>query len=418
MLDAVTHDLAQLINTLDLETPATPASPLGGRTPRPLNRQYQPSPTTARPFDASRISVNSMRPYSHVRGAGGSLPPSLFLGQRIASWDDMSLVNTPLASVKAPAAAPASPTFTLKHKRTLTPTPLPDASPVLRPLRPAKSRPRLNSGSKQPPPGPPPDAPAPIPGPRDSRRGKVFSRGSIRIASAAPFDELSTNPLFMAAKKRLSPDKQSTLPPSDEDSTSRRPLAPGAKKMLGMRGTMGGSDVSSAYTEDGVDRDPDSDIPGELQVILDGNKRRSIEDTINFGRLSDSLDQGAGTPEDESPPSSPPPPVFRARVIDESDNQADIIEDEELCAHEYDENFTKKSFDFTGEINRLTESGASDSRSFMEQLEKAFKSPAKIDLRYDFGGEVLTVNVPPLSAPLPPSPPASDFERYSVFLPS
>ncbi|KAJ7585412.1 hypothetical protein C8J56DRAFT_1052721 [Mycena floridula] len=43
-------------------------------------------------------------------------------------------------------------------------------------------------------------------------------------------------------------------------------------------------------------------------------------------------------------------------------------------------NDTKKAFDFTGELKKLNESGASDRRSFMEQLENAFKTPAKIDL--------------------------------------
>ncbi|KAJ7585441.1 hypothetical protein C8J56DRAFT_1087354 [Mycena floridula] len=43
-------------------------------------------------------------------------------------------------------------------------------------------------------------------------------------------------------------------------------------------------------------------------------------------------------------------------------------------------NDTKKSFDFTGELKKLNESGVSDRRSFVEQLENVFKMPAKIDL--------------------------------------
>ncbi|KAJ7585387.1 hypothetical protein C8J56DRAFT_122743 [Mycena floridula] len=43
-------------------------------------------------------------------------------------------------------------------------------------------------------------------------------------------------------------------------------------------------------------------------------------------------------------------------------------------------NDTKKAFDFMGELKKLNESGASDRRSFVEQLENAFKTPAKIDL--------------------------------------
>ena len=40
----------------------------------------------------------------------------------------------------------------------------------------------------------------------------------------------------------------------------------------------------------------------------------------------------------------------------------------------------KKSFDFTGELKKLNESGASDRRSFIEQLECAFHAPVKFDL--------------------------------------
>lgn len=79
---------------------------------------------------------------------------------------------------------------------------------------------------------------------------------------------------------------------------------------------MGGSDVS-AYAEsfDAGQSDPDSDIPGELQVILNDNRRRSIEDTLNFGRLCDFMSDPTETvSENNSPPSSPVQPVFRAQL--------------------------------------------------------------------------------------------------------
>ena len=55
------------------------------------------------------------------------------------------------------------------------------------------------------------------------------------------------------------------------------------------------------------------------------------------------------------------------------------------------------TFDFTGELQKLNESGASESdrRSFVEQLENAFRTLAKVDLCYDFGGH-LCVDVPPV----------------------
>ncbi|KAF9055274.1 hypothetical protein BDZ89DRAFT_1087946 [Hymenopellis radicata] len=380
ILDAATHDLAQLINILDLEaTPLSPdRSPLqpGYHPGYRLQAQHQGSPLRARTLRANLSSITSLRPYAHARAAGQSLPPQALIGQRITSFEDLSTSPPRAPSVKTPPVG--SPAFTLKHKRTLTPGPAPDPSPVLRALRPARSRPMSNLK----PPGPPPDSPTPSP-----RRSSALTFSSIRVVSAGPMavDELSTNPLFMAAKKRLSPEKRTPYNPTEDDTTSRRPLAPGAKKMLGMKGTMGGSDVS-AYRDESIDHsDPDSDIPGELQVILDDNRRRSLDDTVDFDDF----------PRDVSAPPSPLPPVFRAQVIDEQDNHADVDDDDE-GVNISDEDNTKKSFDFTGEIQKLNESGGSDRHSFMEQLENAFKTPAKVDLRYDFGGDLL--GVPPVPA--------------------
>jgi serine/arginine repetitive matrix protein 2 len=56
---------------------------------------------------------------------------------------------------------------------------------------------------------------------------------------------------------------------------------------------------------------------------------------------------------------------------------------------------TKNTFDFTGELMMLNESGASNRRSFVEQFENAFRTPAKVDLCDDFGGH-LHVDVPPV----------------------
>lgn len=176
---------------------------------------------------------------------------------------------------------------------------------------------------------------------------------------------------------------------------------------------MGGSDVS-AYGDESVDHsDPDSDIPGELQVILDDNRRRSLDDTIDFGRFSDSLGaSGDAFAKDVSAPPSPLPPVFRAQVIDEQENHAGVDDDDE-GVNISDEDNTKKSFDFTGEIQKLNESGGADRHSFMEQLENAFKTPAKVDLRYDFGGDLLCV--PPIPA-LPRANYAADTTpRYVMF---
>src|SRR6188768_499930 len=58
---------------------------------------------------------------------------------------------------------------------------------------------------------------------------------------------------------------------------------------------------------------------------------------------------------------------------------------------------SKKSFDFMEESKQLSESDASDYRSFVEQLENAFRTPAEVDFRYNFGCH-LRVEIPPVSS--------------------
>ena len=81
-----------------------------------------------------------------------------------------------------------------------------------------------------------------------------------------------------------------------------------------------------------------------------------------------------------------PVPVFCAQVFhaDSTSGESDVTSDED----------TKKSFDFTGEIRMLNESGASERRSFVEQLENAFRTPARVDLRYSFPESA--VDIPPV----------------------
>jgi serine/arginine repetitive matrix protein 2 len=91
-----------------------------------------------------------------------------------------------------------------------------------------------------------------------------------------------------------------------------------------------------------------------------------------------------------------PLPAFHVSLVDDEQNECDIDE----STHTSDED-GKKSFDFTGELKKLNESGASDRRTFTEGLENAFRTPAKVDLRYDFGGHVLVAEISP---PVPKFP--------------
>lgn len=80
-------------------------------------------------------------------------------------------------------------------------------------------------------------------------------------------------------------------------------------------------------------------------------------------------------------------PVFRAHVLDEDVNNVEL-------ENSMSDDDTKKSFDFTGELRKLNESGASDRMSFMEQLESAFKTPARV--KYDFSKALDLPPVPPI----------------------
>jgi serine/arginine repetitive matrix protein 2 len=84
-------------------------------------------------------------------------------------------------------------------------------------------------------------------------------------------------------------------------------------------------------------------------------------------------------------------PVFHASLIDDEQNRYDI---DGMNTSDED---TKNTFDFTGELKNLNDSGGSDRRSFVEQLENAFRTPAKVDLCYDFRADVPPVPGVPLN---------------------
>ncbi|KAF9065359.1 hypothetical protein BDP27DRAFT_1424922 [Rhodocollybia butyracea] len=437
ILSAATNDLAQLINHLDLEaTPGATPTPESSPWKRPAGFQFpdacQDSPTK-KTLRSATTSISSLRPYAQSRvssSMGNPVPANAqLLEQQIAPWPVLNsfFVRNELPAKSDPPAE--IPKNRLTHKRTLSPSgyfPEPSPPPALRPLRPAKSRNMIiSSGLK--PLGPPPsmDLP-PVQSLSPTNPGRApssltfGSRSSSRAgdSSISSFDDIHKHPRNPALRPTHghSRNRSSLLSSqaggsqgsiAEEELTTSRPLAPGARRQLGMKGTMGGSDVS-AYAVDDLDAsDPDSDIPDELQVILANQSPRlsvrSVDDTLSFRPTTDSPDapRDVSIPVPESESSGEPEtvelPVFH--LIDVNDNRADLDD-----MMDVDEDDTKKSFDFTGELQKLNESGGSDRASFVEQLEKAFQTPAKIDLRYDFGGQLgngfLQVDVPPLP-PLP-----------------
>ncbi|TFK33165.1 hypothetical protein BDQ12DRAFT_448473 [Crucibulum laeve] len=447
ILDAATNDLAQLINILDLEaTPATPdMTPL---RPSPLSFEKlaqgggdeSPSKNTSakkrgllsesplkKTLRDSTASISSLRPYGQSRGlksssSSASLKPGIMIGQQIAPWPmQMGLESVTEASsspspAKSSKAAPTPPsrnsTFRPSHKRTMTPAREPDPEPVFHPLPAAKPRGPIRALKFSPAPTPSTVSVHTDGALRPPSSTTFGSASSSRAGSKGSLDEFasgSPTPTGSVFKREHRRQRSSLIP--DDCYTYKGswgsigdggvPLARETRRVLGMSGTMGGSDVSGYNVPELDVSDPDSDVPDELRYILSANSDRGsmIEDTLSYRDVRDEDEEMTSGSPHELPvplpelPQGPPRlelPVFRAALVDDEGDHADI--DEGGLTSEED---TKKSFDFTGELQKLNESGGSDRRSFVEQLENAFRTPAKVDLRYLKDG-LLCVEVPPV----------------------
>lgn len=385
LLDAATNDLAQLINRLDLE--ATPGSvevtPISQRSlflpdasSPPNNRLTAESPV--KDIRRKNSSMTSLRPYAQ----SCSKTTGMQLGQNIAPWSTLN------ASISPSKPSPSTIRVNFQdnmatvrtHRRTMTPAPAADPSPVFKALRPANTRLPISKTVVGASSGIPPFVINPV-----DRSPSTLTFGSGHSKSES-HGSLAPSPVFKKAQGHAR--KKSSLIPHAELGSGSLPILPEARRSLGLAGTMGGS-VGSIAEQDYDGSDPDSDIPDELQVIL-SNSDQEGDDTISF----DPQSTHTPLPSPGLPPEMPLPvldspspkssrannPVFRATVVDEDEHHADVEETGTLS-----EDDTKRSFDFTGELQRLNESGASDRRSFIEQLENAFRTPATVDLRYDFG---------------------------------
>ncbi|KAF7982388.1 hypothetical protein HWV62_28475 [Athelia sp. TMB] len=426
VLSAATNDLAQLINYLDLEaTPATPdCSPIqpeltsaeriargwsASQPPLTVRQRVQAleSPIKKQPGLREKVaSISSLRPYALRTQAAPTVPeqkgqPAIakLIGQQIAPWSELDWETSPLKKVPPPTKQ----TF-MRHKRTMTPAQEAEDEMVFQPLRPAKKSGTLILKAK---------ASAvsiashatgatSILVPQRSPSSLTFGSQSTAKKSVDNMQEQAEDtptpsPIFKRARGHVR--QRSSLVPADLQS-AKQPMPKEVKRALGMGGTMGGSDCSAYMPQEEVDAsDPDSDIPEELQVILATHEEESPDDTMSYRPQSTdgspcslTMDRPYQTNLRPTAPlsiggkTSP----LRGAVIDEDKNQMDL---DDAISLEED---TKKSFDFTGELKKLNQSGASERRSFVEQLENAFRTPAKINLRYAFDGALLGIDAPPL----------------------
>ncbi|PSS31100.1 hypothetical protein PHLCEN_2v2356 [Hermanssonia centrifuga] len=401
----------------------------------------------------SMASISSLRPYAEAQAYAHAkaqaqlhstahstrqqaMDPTqarMLIGQQIVPWSALDWTHV---SPKKPLPAPSSTTNTVRptHKRTLTPAPALDPPPVFQPLRPAAVKGRISpvvSMASTPPTSSSKKRTA-APNPSSHTFGSSARPCKVGVAASelptkeidydddddetAPPTPSPSSPVF----KRTSRHARQTSKASSILSAlcdTGTPIPPEAMKSLGLAGTMGGDDVSSLAVDV---EDPDSDIPDELQVILSG---QSSSDDDDEGRPAAASDDDTLS----FPPEIPLPgvplvqtssadedhatiPVFRAAVFDEDANEADLEELSSHCAGNgggggvsSDED-TKKSFDFTGELQKLNESGGSDRLSFVEQLENAFRTPARVDLGFNIGSD--QVFLKPVVPPVPPLPQA------------
>ncbi|KAI6137090.1 hypothetical protein F5141DRAFT_1230782 [Pisolithus sp. B1] len=368
LLDAATNDLAQLINRLDLE--ATPGSrdisPRSNRSPSLLDQPGSPTPSKNRftmdsPVRALRpnvASITSLRPYDKTSTVG-----QVQIGQNIAPWATLNASISP--SKPSPATIRAQPKEDPTHH------------PILKALRPAVSKvPRATATVRS------SAAVPPFVLGVKGNRSLSFSfhvwlsafRSLIRMAVHYR--------LLYSGKAKVTARKRSSLVPIQDQSGSL-PIPPEARRNLGLTGTMGGS-VGSMAEQEFDASDPDSDIPDELQVIL-SNSDQELDDTMSFNpNMPHPPLPSPGLPPGDSAPCSECRVSMIAKRISRRPEPYPRLR-----------RTPRNQFDFTGEINKLNESGASHRRSFVEQLESAFRTPAKIDLRSDFGN-FLNGDVPPV----------------------
>ncbi|KAF7293556.1 hypothetical protein MIND_01134100 [Mycena indigotica] len=351
--DAATNDLAQSIMLLELDATPSPQAARDAVVP---------------PVEEIPVGKNISKV---LRPSAGSVSPLLPYAERAALSPKRQLA--PEASQRQLIGQQIAPS----HRGTTTPSPEPDPAPVFHSLRLRRSRTRPVSSS---PPSPPPSS---VDSKMDMRSLSSLTFGS-RSSSDSP-EEPQTGrvlpPVFtrhIRNRSSLPADAQPS-PRSSKGSHNGTPLARGAKRVLGTAGTLGGSHASDYDSKEQELDVSDPELGYSKRVAAPTPLCRLLGFHLVTCRLC--LPRLAS-------PRRPPQlqlPIFDVELVEANGNHADI---DDGATSEED---TKKSFDITGELQKLNEPGASDRRIFVEQQENAFKTPAKIDLR-----NLLAIDVPPV----------------------
>ncbi len=374
-MDAATNELASLINRLDLE--ATPGTPRGtlrlspsitnslAESPRlkcgPKKNVSQENALSTQPFCQQiapwPVSPSSVSPPVSSISGGSIVVPSL---ARSTARSEFSLGSRPLRLAKM--------------KESSQPTPVVS-------MLPSQGRPSTIARTN-------------VPAKPSQSKFRSISKKSVGSIS----DSQKESPLSNTFRKVMSTlslraNKEIDLGPIPD--RTGIPMSKEAQKDLGPAGTLEGS-MSSRNSDRSMDFGPNSDISNEFQAIL------TREDT------STSPFPSFRPPSPGLPPRSPLPiPAVLHTSFAPSDQPIiSVPQKDEVLPEDHDEsdsssleeNDTRRSFDFTSELKNLSESAGSHRRSFVEQLENAFRTPAKYDL--DGLGHFGQEDVPPV----PPFP--------------
>ena len=406
-LDAATNELASLINRLDLE--ATPSTPCGtlrlspsfttllAESPRLKNSPKKKGSSLTLPMPPN---VVSLRPCAQSQKREDALNTQRF-GQQIAPWPisppsplQASTLGVSPSASSIPGSSVVAASLACEHSTTR-----PEPSLALRPLRssrlvtPSQERPSMSAATSS----------APM---EPSSTRSMSKKKSVSGLLADGQKEFPLRKTFRKVMSTLSLSSNKEIETNSSPGLSGVPMSKEAQKDLGLAGALGGS-MSSRYPNQSMD-DPYSDIPNELQVILterDAQRHIGVENTLTSLSLSLYQPPSPGLPP-ESPlpiPTTPRTSVLPSRRPMISVPWMDEVQPDdpdESDSSSLEENDTKRSFDFTSELKRLSESAGTHRLSFVEQLEDAFRTPAKYSLDgfSHFGMEEDVPPIPPLTS--------------------
>lgn len=430
-LDAATNELASLISRLDLE--ATPTTPHGtlrfspsftnllAESPRPKRGPYKKGSSMTLPVHPNMTSLTSLRSFPQSRNCE-DIRDIRRCGQQIAPWPVSPPRPLPVSTHVPPSASSTSVSSAVAvFLPQECPTTRPERSFVSRPFWPAKSKKASRSTTEAPMSlsrecSPTQATACSLPTEPPSTKSRSMSKKkSVGVLGDSP-NEFTLGRTFRKVMSTLSLSTNKGNELSFNPDVTGVPISKEAQKDLGLAGTLGGSRSSRNPDQSMNLDDPDSDIPNELRVILTG-------DTLRLGRLEDTLTSLPPAlthrpPSPGLPPGCPlPTPVASHTSVVHSSrplipvpwmDDVQLEDPEESDSSSLEENDTKRSFDFTTELKRLSESAGSHRHSFMEQLENAFRTPAKYDLE-GFGRFGSYEDIPPV----PPIPTLTSRHRLS-----